>query len=140
MAEVGLIWADDADLKAVYNYVQRQRPLIPKFPELQSKIEDFEHWYQGLSWSDIHVFINDTIAEAFRRRDEINRLTENVLPADWVSADRRDRAPGVASGLSAAEPPKPPWIPTWAKVTVLATATLAGIVIIAKKFTLLRFL
>jgi hypothetical protein len=140
VAEVGLIWADDADLRAIYNYVQDLRPSIPKFPGLQTKIEDFEQWYQGLTWSDIHVFINDTTAEAYRRRDEINRITNNVRPADWLPADRKDRAPGTASGLAGKVPPKPPLIPTWAKVTAVVTATATIALVVIKKFSILRFL
>lgn len=131
---------DDADLIAVYNYVQMKRLEIPKFPAVQAKIEDFEKWYQSLGWWDLHANMAATTAEAFRRRDEINKLTKNVLPADWIPADKRDRAPGVSSGLAAPEPEKPPWIPTWAKVAAVVTATATVALVVVKKFTLLRFL
>lgn len=137
-AEVGLIWADDSDLIAIYNYVEELRPKIAQFPKLQAKIEDFERWYQQLSWYDIHVMINDTLAEAYRRRDELNTIMGESLRATDVPGDILNRRPGSASGLPA--PPPPPWwkitVPTWLKVTAVGVpagiATLISIGAIRK--------
>lgn len=115
MAEIGIIWADDASLIAVYNYVQRQRPYINEYPGLLELITDFEVWYQGLSWFDVHIMINDTLAEAYRRRDEINKLMGQRLPDDQVPADKWNAEPGAASGLPGQKPPPPPFFPSWTK-------------------------
>ncbi len=134
MAEVGIIWADDAELTAISDYVQRQRPNIPKFRGLQDKIEDFEAWLQGLSWMDIHVMIDDTIAEAARRRDEINKIMGQAIPADWVQADKLGMKGGAASGLSG---PKPPLfsLPAWVLPTAVVSGTVTLALIIAKTVT-----
>lgn len=131
---------DDADLKAVYNYVQGKRREIPRFPAVQSKIESFEEWYGNLSWWDLHANMAETFREAARQRDEINKLTEDVLPADWIPADKRDRDPGAASGLPASEPEKPPLIPLHYKIAAVAGATMVGALVLLKKFSVLRFL
>jgi hypothetical protein len=136
MAEVGIIWADDADLTAISDYVENQRPLIPKFRGLQAKIEDYEHWLQGLGWVDIHVMINDTLAEAIRRKDEINVITGQSRPADVIPADRIGMKAGAASGLAGSKPPLftiPPWL--------LPTAVVSGVVtfvlVVASKLRIL---
>lgn len=136
MAEVGLIWADDTDLKAIYNYVESQRPLIKQFPTVQAQIEDFERWYQGLTWFDIHVMINDTIAEAARRRDAINRTLNQSIPADWVPADKTDRDPGSASGLAGTKP-KEPLIPAQYKFAAAITGTAITTLVVLKKLHIL---
>lgn len=132
-AEVGLIWADDSDLIAIFNYVEGLRPQITRFPKLQSKIEDFERWYQGLSWYDIHVMINDTLAEAYRRRAEMNSILGQSTDPTAVPGDILNREPGSASMLPG--PPPPKWyelqVPTWLKATAVgvpaAIVTLVGI-------------
>lgn len=130
MAEVGIIWADDADLKAIYDYVESLRPSIPQYPSLQGQIEAFEKWYQGLSWVDIHVMIDSTIAEAARQRDLINTSMNNQLDPSWVPADKTGRPPGSASGLAGA---KPPLIPTQYKVAATIGAFAVGTLVILKK-------
>jgi hypothetical protein len=137
MAEVGIIWADDADLRAIYTYVENARRSIPKFPTIQPLIEDFERWYQGLSWYDVHIMINDTLAEARRRRDELNVAMNQVLPADWVPADRVSTPPGSGANLPGVKPPPPPLIPTWAKVTAVVTGTAITALAILKKVRLI---
>ena len=134
MAEVGIIWADDDDLKAIYNYVEQQRPLIKNFLGLESKIKSFERWYQGLTWFDLHVMINDTIAEAIRRRDEINRTINQSIPADWIPADRLDREPGSASGLAG---PKPPLIPEKYKFAAAITGAAITSLVVLKRLHIL---
>ena len=143
MSSKGTDWdliIDDADLIAIYNYVQNKRREIPKFPALQPKIEDFERWYQNLSWWDLHANMADTTAEAARRRDEINKISQDVLPSTWIPADKRNLPPGVASGLPAPEPPKEPLIPTKYKIAAAAGASAIAVLAILKKFSVLRFL
>lgn len=127
------IFIDDADLRAIYDYVLNQKKKIPTTPGLADKINSFVSWYQQLSWWDLHVNMADTLAEAFRRRDEINVLENNVLPADWIPADMRDRPPGAASGLSAPVPPKEPWIPTKYKMAAVITGAAVVALVVVRK-------
>lgn len=129
MADVGIIWADDADLIAISDYVQNQRPKISKFPKLQPKIEDFERWLQGLGWVDIHVMINDTIAEAARRRDEINAIEGQAIDPTWIPADKIGMKPG-STGLSGQ---KPPLVPTWVLPAAVVSSAVAFTLLVAKK-------
>lgn len=132
MAEVGIIWADDADLKAIYDYVESLRPSIPQHPTLQAAIESFEKWYQALSYSDVHIFIDDTIAEAARRRDLVNAAMDQQLDPSWVPADKLGRNPGAASGLPGA---KPPIIPSKYKfAATVGGAALLALVILKKLY------
>jgi hypothetical protein len=129
-AEIGIIWADDADLQAIYTFVENTRPNITQFPKLQPLIEDFERWYQGLTWFDVHVMINDTIAEAVRRRNQINAaqnafLDPTIVPGDLAGHTSFDNTllPG----------PKPPLIPTQYKVyATVGAGILAGLVVLKK--------
>lgn len=130
MAEIGILFADDADLKAISNYVEAQRPLIPQHPRLQSQIEAFEGWYQGLSYLDTHVMIDNTIAEAARRRDLVNAAMNEQLNPAWVPADKVNRPPGAASGLSGA---KPPLIPPQYKVAATVGAAAVAVLVVLKK-------
>ncbi len=130
MAEIGIIWADDADLKAIYDYVESQRPSIPQHPTLQAAIESFEKWYQGLSYYDVHIMIDDTIAEAARRRDLVNATMGQRLNPSVVPADKLGRAPGAASGLPGA---KPPLIPSQYKVAATIGAVAVTVLVILKK-------
>jgi hypothetical protein len=102
---------DTTCLDAVYTYIENQRPLIAKYPKLQPLIESFEGWYQNLSWTDKNIMSNDTFDEAVRRRDAINAVMGEVLPATWIPGDVARTAP---------PPPPPggtPW-PLWLKVTL----------------------
>jgi hypothetical protein len=130
MAEVGIIWADDADLKALYNYVESQRPNIPQYPTLQAQIESFEKWYQALTYYDVHIMINDTIAEAARRRDLVNAAMNQQIDPSWIPADKLDRTPGSASQLPGA---KPPLIPSQYKVAATIGGAAIAVLIILKK-------
>lgn len=131
-----LLISDDADLRAISDYIEQQRPKIPQFRGLQAKIEDFERWYQGLGWWDLHGDMTGTVSEASRRRDEINKLTQNTLPVDWVPADKIGMTPGAGSGLSG---PKPPWIvlPPWFKPVALITSVAVSTLVVLKKVHLL---
>ncbi len=129
--------ADDADLAAVANYVENQRPKIPQFPGLQSKIESFEEWYQGLGTWDLDLMINDTIAEAYRRRDEINRVMGSALPVTSIPADKINMKPGAASGLAGAKPPLfslPKWVVPAAVISGAVTVTLVVLKSVRKLF------
>lgn len=133
MAEVGLIWADDGDLRAITDYVEQQRPKIKQYPALQTKIEDFEKWLQALGWVDIHVMIDDTIAEAARRRDEINAIEGQALDPTWIPADKIGMAPGSASRLPGS---KPPLIPEKYKMAAVIAGAVTFTLIVIRKIVI----
>jgi hypothetical protein len=135
MAEVGLIWADDADLTAIYRYVEGRRPDLATHPQVQPLIDSFEAWYQGLSWYDVHVMINDTISEASRRRNEINAAFGDIIDPTVIPADRLVNKPGSGGTLPGVKPVIP-IIPPWFKygaalvgaaTIVLSAVTFAGV-------------
>ena len=109
---------DTADLQAIYTYVESKRPLIAQFPAIAAMIQSFETWYEGLGYWDLNIMANSTLAEAIRRRDQINAATGDVLPATWVPADTGIAAPGPGSGLAG---PVPSTIPEVYKVAAIAT-------------------
>jgi hypothetical protein len=109
---------DTADLQAIYVYVESKRPLIPQFPAIQTLIQSFETWYEGLGYWDLNIMANATLAEAIRRRDQINAATGDVLPASWIPADTGVAQPGAASGLAGQVPSA---IPEVYKVAAIAT-------------------
>lgn len=137
MAEVGIIWADDADLVAISDYVQNARRQIPNFPSIQGQIEDFERWYQGLTWYDVHIMINDTLAEARRRRDALNQAMNQVRPADWVPADKLGMTPGSSSLLAGPKPPLIPDIPMPYKIAAAVTGTAVVALALLRKIRLI---
>jgi hypothetical protein len=134
MASLGLpfVGPDDADLQAIYVYVEEQRPAIPQFPEIQKLIEDFEAWYQGLTWYDTYVMINNTIAEAARRRDLINAAMHDTIDPSWIPADKVDPA-HTGVGTTVLSGPKPPLIPTQYKVAATVGAIAVGTLVVLKK-------
>jgi hypothetical protein len=132
--------ADDADLIAISDYVENQRPNIPEFPKLQSKIEEFEQWYQALTWWDLHVNMTGTFAEAARRRDEINLIMDDTLRPEWIPADRIGMKPGDASRLPGPKPPLfqlPLWFKPVALITGVGTAVLTTTLVVLHKVRLL---
>lgn len=125
---------DTQDLQAIYTYIESQRTLIPRFPALAAKITDFEAWYEGLGYWNLNIMANDTLAEAVRRRDEINTLTGNLLPADSVPADRLIAPPGAASGLAG---PVPPLIPPAYKTAAVVAGAATLVLVVLKKLAIL---
>jgi hypothetical protein len=80
--------------------------------------------------------INDTIAEAARRRDEINKTMNQSIPATWVPADKINREPGSASGLAGTKPVEP-LIPEKYKFAAIITGTAITSLAILKKLHIL---
>lgn len=130
--EIGLIWADDANLKAIADYVQRQRPYVYQYPKLLPLIKSFEQWYSSLSWMDVHVMINDTMKEAYRRRNEINEAMNQTLPEDYIPADLdiQNKEPSEVRFRTMPERPKEPIIPTKYKMGAAIGAGVVGAVAI----------
>lgn len=136
MAEIGLIWADDADLTAIYRYVEERRPDLAKHPFVEPLINDFERWYQGLSWFDVHVMIDDTLAEATRRRNEINAAFGDRIDPTIVPADRLQNKPGSGGTLPGVKPVIPiipPWFKYGAALVGAATIVLSAVTFSAVK-------
>jgi len=131
-------WAadGDADLRAIYVYVESQRPHIPQFPKLQSAIEKFEQWYQGLTFWDINVMIGDTVKEALRQKALVD-AAQNAFPDPTaVPADRI--APGhTAPGTTTLPGNKPPLIPTKYKFAVTVGAGALAALVLLKKLHIL---
>lgn len=128
--EIGLIWADDANLRAIADYIQRQRPKIHQYPGLLPIIQRFEKWYTSLGWTDVHVMINDTMLEARRFRAEVNEAMNQRIPDDWIPADSNVySATRPKDTIFQALPDRPPepWIPERYKMA----ASLAGGVTLA---------
>jgi len=130
--EIGLLWADDADLNGIYQSIEILRPEAVQVPGLMNAIEDFEKWYQSLSYLDTHIMINDTMAEAVRRRDAILKLRSDFmnLPVDQTLVDRlKTGKPGnvLLPG------PKPPLIPEKYKMAAVITGAALGTLIVLKK-------
>ena len=139
-AEVGIIWADDADLVGIYQSVEILRPEIPHVPGLQAAIEDFEKWYEGLNWFDVHVMINDTIAEAARRRDIINNLRQKVFKQNEFEQQKlKERLePGKTSFDTAILPGEtPPLIPEKYKMGAAIAGGALTVLIVLKKLHIL---
>jgi hypothetical protein len=73
------------DLAAIDDYVRTQsRPNSANFPKSLPFIEDYEKWRQGLGWSDLNVFPNDTMNSAKAKRNAINAAQNEVTPSDYV--------------------------------------------------------
>lgn len=138
--EIGIIWADDANLKAIADFVQRQRPYVHQYPKLLPAIQSFEKWYSSLGWFDVHVMINDTMKEAYRRRNEINEIMNMRLPEDWIPADLdiQNKEPSEVRFRTQPDRPKEPLIPTKYKMGVAVGAGVVGAVAllgVAAKFS-----
>jgi hypothetical protein len=125
---------DTDDLQAIYTYVESQRAQIPRFPAIAAKITDFESWYEGLGYWNLNIMANDTLAEAIRRRDEINTMTGNVLPADSIPADKLIAPQGAASGLPG---PVPPLIPPAYKTAAVVAGAATLVLVVLKKLAIL---
>ena len=136
MAEVGLIWADDADLRAIYTYIEKLRPKIPQYPGLQSAIEHFEQWYQSLTWFDVHVMINATLSEAMRQKALVD-AAQNAFPDPTVVPADRIAPEHTAPGTTTLPGPKPPLIPTQYKFAVTVGAGALAALVVLKKLALL---
>lgn len=134
--EVGFLWADDADLNGIYQSIEILRPEAVQVPGLMNAIEDFEKWYQALSYFDTHIMINDTMAEAVRRRDAILALRASFLqqPVDQTLIDRlKTGKPGSALLPG----PIPPLIPEKYKVAAVITAAALGTLVVLKRLYIL---
>ena len=94
-----------ADLKAIKEYVTNQRPKIRQFPMIQAAIESFEQWYEGLTWYDLNVKIEDKLAEARRRKYEIDKMTQSLPDPTTVPADAYKGYARVPAPI--AQPDKP---------------------------------
>lgn len=69
------------DLDAIDTYVRTiAHPAIAKYPNSASVVADYDVWRQGLGWSDMNVFPNDTMTNAKAKRSAINIAQGNTLP------------------------------------------------------------
>ena len=95
-----LVNPTQGDLSAIYAWVKEQRPKTRKRPAALPLIESFESWYQGLGATD-WLFDTETLNEAKRRRNEIEKALGEVIAPDWVPADSPQTAPpkGELAGL-----------------------------------------
>jgi hypothetical protein len=96
---------DSDNLEAIYQYVRNQRPNIDKYPGLLKKIEEFEGWYQTLSWFDKNVVSDDNLNKARRLRNDVNDAMHQKIPDTWVPADAPQTSPDL-----------PPAVPTKYKI------------------------
>lgn len=111
----------DADsIEAIYQYVRNQRPNIEKYPGLLKKIENFEAWYQTLSWYDKNIDSSETLNQAKRLRNEVNDAMHQKIPDTWVPADAPQTSPQA-----------PPIISTKYKVGFSVGAGIVGALIAA---------
>ncbi len=129
--------ADDADIKAIYVYFENQRPLIPKYPRIQQLIESFEDWYGNLTYWDTNIMSNDTLAEATRRRNELNLAMNGAPDPTVIPADRLQNNPGTGGTLPGRKPAEPPLIPTQYKLAGVITVAAVTTLVILKKLHIL---
>ncbi len=83
-----------ADMKAIYVYVNSSLPraIAAKNAKAVALIQNFQGWFQNLGPLD-HLFDQDTLSEAKRRRNDINTALGEVLPPDWIPADNPQQPP-----------------------------------------------
>jgi len=102
------------DLGAIDTYVRTQsRPRVKEYPDSLKQVEAYERWRQGLGWSDLNIWANDTMRAAKAKRDAINLAQGNVLPEDAI----------VEPGAFVSSPPLPSGKAWW-----LALGVVAGVV------------
>lgn len=77
-----------ADLKAIYDYVNSRQPDAVKTKNVKalSLIQQFQGWYQNLGPLD-QIFDVETLNEAKRRRNDINTALGEAIPLEQVPAD-----------------------------------------------------
>jgi hypothetical protein len=85
-----------ADLKAIIDYVNGVQPDAVKTRNARalSLIQSFQGWYQNLGPLD-HIFDQETLNEAKRRRNEINVALGTTIPLDQVPADAPQTPPNA---------------------------------------------
>jgi hypothetical protein len=88
-AGVTSLAADDQkkDIEAIKKYVTEMRPKIARFPKIQPLIDSFEQWYEKLTWYDLNVSAEKTLAEARRRKYDIEKLTGDLPDPTVVPGD-----------------------------------------------------
>ncbi len=99
------------DLKAIDTYVRTiARPRVKQYPDSLKLVEDYERWRQGLGWSDLNIWSNDTMRSAKAKRDAINVAQGSTFPPDSI----------VEEGAFITSPPLPSGKGTWLAVGVVA--------------------
>jgi hypothetical protein len=76
------------DLKAIIVYVNERQPeaVRTRNASALALIQNFQGWYQNLGPLD-HVFDQETLNEAKRRRNAINTALGQAIPPEQVPAD-----------------------------------------------------
>lgn len=83
-------WGDYAfndDVNAITEYIENQRPKIPKFPAIQKLIEDYEKWLVNLSWLEKYYTPDTSLGQAVWYRDRINELMGQSLNPSITTGD-----------------------------------------------------
>jgi hypothetical protein len=90
-----LSWRKELDdLEAINQYMMGLRKEIPKYPELEGHIKSWEAWHGALTtYEKSPLAINDTMAEAKRRRKVANEIADRKLPPDYIPADSPQEPP-----------------------------------------------
>lgn len=120
--EIGVIWADDEDLRNIFAQVKNLRDEAAKkntAPIVLPLIDGFIDWYNSLGWYDVHIMINDTMVNAISRRDTILAIM--------------GKAPVKAALPLEEQPVKPPMIPTQYKIAGVVTAVGVTVLAVLKK-------
>jgi len=87
------------DIAAIDEYIRSKRVLAGKYPRLTRLIDAWVTWYRDLPIVDTNPTL--TLAEAKRRREEINAVIGTQLPSTWTPADA-----GVNPPAATAPPPE----------------------------------
>ncbi|MFZ1005935.1 MAG: hypothetical protein WAN65_03805 [Candidatus Sulfotelmatobacter sp.] len=123
-------------INAIYDYVRNQRSKIGQWPALLPQIQSFESWYQGLDqranpggvFGTImsHTVNADDANEARRRRNAINAIIGQAIPADVTPADMPQTPPPVL-------PPEPNPMSIFEKALIagaIAVAVVGGALVV----------
>jgi peptidoglycan hydrolase-like protein with peptidoglycan-binding domain len=76
--------SNSEDIDAINTYMKNQRSKIGSYPGLQTKLDNWDAWYNGLSWAT--KMYDASMTAARERRADVKNLIDTGVP--WVPADQ----------------------------------------------------